>query len=162
MKKKLILVVLTLSILIMMLASCNKNKDHGLSAKNPTTITIWHYYNGSQGLEFENLVAEFNDTLGREKGIIVYAESKGSVDELNSQLIDSVNKKVGAEDLPNLFQCYQDTALQIDNMGALASFEPYLSSQEKAAYIDSYIEEGFMGSTNELSNSKINRSINVE
>ena len=83
MKKKSISALGILSAFALIFTSCN-NKDHGLSSKNPRTVTIWHYYNGSQGLEFENLVAEFNDTVGREKGIIVYAESKSNIDELNS------------------------------------------------------------------------------
>lgn len=160
MKKKSILVLGILSAFALIFTSCN-NKDHGLSSKNPRTVTIWHYYNGSQGLEFENLVAEFNDTVGREKGIIVYAESKSNIDELNSDLIDSVNKKVGADDLPNLFQCYQDTAIQIDEIQPLASFESYLSSEEKAAYIDSYMDEGVLGNSGELKLFPIAKSTEV-
>ena len=37
--------------------------------KDPVSLTVWHYYNGSQQAAFDALVEEFNDTVGQEKGI---------------------------------------------------------------------------------------------
>ena len=154
MKKKNIVILFTVILLAVVIAIvafwCVKKKDHGLNPKDPQSIMIWHYYNGAQGIEFEQLVAEFNDTVGREKGIVVYAESKSSINDLNSALLASANKEVGAEDMPNLFQCYQATAMELDQLGILGSFDPYLSKDEKEEYIDSYMEEGKLGSNEEM------------
>ena len=42
-----------------------------LDPSNPTTITVWDYYNGAQQASFDSLVSEFNSTVGKEKGIYV-------------------------------------------------------------------------------------------
>ena len=44
------------------------------------SLTVWHYYNGSQQAAFDALVEEFNGTVGREKGIYVQGFSQGSGD----------------------------------------------------------------------------------
>ena len=155
MKKKrivlgIICVIAILAIVIIGLVVFNQKKNHGLSKKDPQSLTIWHYYNGAQGIEFEQLVAEFNDTVGRDMGIVVYAESKSSINDLNIALMDSAQKKVGAEEMPNLFQCYQATAMDLDQLGVLGSFDPYLSEEEKSEYVDSYMEEAKLGVGNEM------------
>lgn len=38
-------------------------------SKLPTTITIWTYYNGDQLECFNQLVEQFNSTVGKEKNI---------------------------------------------------------------------------------------------
>ena len=48
-----------------------------LDPKNPVSLTIWHYYNGSQQAAFDALVEDFNDTVGRERGIYVQGYSRG-------------------------------------------------------------------------------------
>lgn len=82
------------------LTSCASN--HGLSAKSPVTITVWHYYNGAQKQTFDRLVAEFNMTVGAERGIIVDASSKGNVNDLIAHTLDAINHKVGADNVPNI------------------------------------------------------------
>ena len=48
-------------------------------SKLPTTITIWTYYNGDQLECFNQLVEQFNSTVGKEKNIRVESSSQGSV-----------------------------------------------------------------------------------
>lgn len=55
-------------------------------------------------MAFDKLVKEFNDTVGAEKGIIVEAFSQGNVVDLSEKVLDSANKKVGSEDVPNILQ----------------------------------------------------------
>ena len=74
-----------------------------LDPGNPVSLTIWHYYNGSQQAAFDSLVEEFNDTVGREKGIYIQSYSQGSVSDLESAVRDSVAGKVGAEKMPDIF-----------------------------------------------------------
>ena len=42
-----------------------------LDPRDPVSLTVWHYYNGSQQAAFDALVEEFNNTVGKEKGIFV-------------------------------------------------------------------------------------------
>ena len=59
--------------------ACSGGNDHGLNPGSPTPVTIWHYYNGALGSTFDEMVTDFNNTLGKEKGIVVSAKSKGSI-----------------------------------------------------------------------------------
>ena len=62
------------------LAGCGKKGP--LDPGNPVSLTVWHYYNGSQQAAFDTLVEEFNNTVGKEKGIYVQSYSQGSVPDL--------------------------------------------------------------------------------
>ena len=55
MKKSWVLPVLAAGILAAGLAGCEKKDPYGLSAKDPVTITIWHYYNGVQKEGFDQI-----------------------------------------------------------------------------------------------------------
>lgn len=131
-------------LLLIFSGSIEKRLDR-ISREGPVHIVVWHYYNGSQAIAFDNLVMEFNNTQGAEMGIIVEAVSKSSVDDLIDAVTESAQKNPGAEELPNIFQCYLDTAVGLDEMGVLASLDSYLTEEEKSAYVDSYISEGIFG-----------------
>ena len=101
-----------------------------LDPSDPVTLELWHYYNGPQKIAFDNLVSEFNDTVGLEKGIIVEAFSQGSIDELLNKVVDASNKKVGADDIPDIFAAYSDTAYAVDQLGLVADLDPYFTQEE--------------------------------
>lgn len=113
-----------------------------LDPKDPVSLTVWHYYNGSQQAAFDALVEEFNDTVGQERGIYVQSYSQGSVSDLESAVRDAISGKVGADAIPDIFSSYADTAYEIEQAGALADLSGYLSQEELDRYVDSYIEEG--------------------
>ena len=113
-----------------------------LDPKDPVSLTVWHYYNGSQQAAFDDLVEEFNDTVGQEKGIYVQGFSQGSVSDLETAVRDSIAGKVGADAMPDIFSSYADTAYEVEQAGALADLSGYLSDEELGQYVDSYIEEG--------------------
>lgn len=71
------------------------------------------YYNGAQQEEFNRLVDEFNKTVGKEKGIIVEGSGQGTISDLERNVLDSINGKAGAADIPNIFAAYGDTAYQV-------------------------------------------------
>lgn len=113
-----------------------------LDPKNPVTVEVWNYYNGDQLTAFDGLVKEFNETVGREKGIIVKSSSQGSVNDLETNVMASLKGEVGAAEMPNIFMAYADTAYAADQLGGIADLKGYLTDEEISRYIDSYIEEG--------------------
>lgn len=134
-------------VLTLFSAGCGNGKaagetDYGLDKDAPVTITAWHYYNGIQQIKFDELVREFNDTEGLEKGIVLQAFSKSGVDELADSVDAAVNKKPGAEEPPDIFACYSDSAYALDKNGVLADLSQYFTEAELSGYIDAYIEEG--------------------
>jgi multiple sugar transport system substrate-binding protein len=64
------------------------------------------------------------------------------VTELESAVTDSLQGKVGSDEMPDIFSSYADTAYEVEQAGALANLSDYLSDEELAQYVDSYIEEG--------------------
>lgn len=128
------------AVLALALTGCG---DKGpLDPKDPVSLTVWHYYNGSQQAAFDALVEEFNDTVGQELGIYVESYSQGSVADLESAVRDAIGGKVGAEAMPDIFSSYADTAYEVEQAGALANLSSYLTEEELDRYVDSYIEEG--------------------
>lgn len=150
MKKRSMAVWLTIA--VMGVAGCGKGQADvvKLDAKNPVSITVWHYYNGAQKTSFDELVTEFNNTVGREKGIYVEGHSQGDVNTLEENVLAAVEKQVGSANVPNIFSTYADTAYAVDQMGCLADISVYMSEEELSEYVDSYIEEGKIGSDGEL------------
>lgn len=118
------------------------NYDKLLKKDDPVVITIWHYYNGIQQSQFDEMISEFNNTVGAEKGIIAEAFSKNSVNELASSITASVNNDVGADPVPDIFGTYAETAYIVDNKGMLADLSQYFTADELDGYVDEYISEG--------------------
>lgn len=132
-------------LLALFLTGCGGQDNHGLSKENPTSIKVWHYYNGALAAAFDELVSEFNNTVGRENGIVVYSESMSTVTDLENALWDCANEKVGAPDMPNIFQSYQDTATALDKVVSLVDFDDYITEDEKNSYVKLFLDSGCIG-----------------
>ena len=113
-----------------------------IDKNEPVTVTVWHYYNGVQQMNFDNAVAEFNKTVGYDEGIIVEAVSKGSISELADSVVASVKKSAGAENPPDIFATYAETAYTLDQMNTLADIGKYFTEDEISEYVEAYIDEG--------------------
>lgn len=123
-------------------SGCAEGNEKLLDPDDPVTVTVWHYYNGVQQASFDRMVQEFNDTEGFEKGIIVEAHSSSSVDELSESVLAAVDHDAGADDPPDIFAAYSETAFVLDKMGALAEIGQYLTDEELGEYVEGYISEG--------------------
>ncbi|MGE4548563.1 MAG: extracellular solute-binding protein [Intestinibacillus sp.] len=133
--------LLLLCVPLLLLAGCG-NK-YGLNADKPVTITVWHYYNGAQQQAFDKLVSQFNATVGAKSGIIVDASSEGNVDKLTAKMAEALDQKVGADPVPNIIAAYADTAYAIDARGMATDISAYMTKEELARYLPSYLQEGY-------------------
>ncbi|MDE6093130.1 MAG: extracellular solute-binding protein, partial [Ruminococcus sp.] len=143
--KKIVAMVSALCIMSTVFFGCGKSdavKKYNLDPKKPVAITIWHYYNGVQQENFDNAVKEFNETLGREQGIVVEAYSKGSISELSESVLASLKEDAGAETAPNMFAAYSETAYDADKLGCAVDLLEYFTEEELSQYVEGYIEEG--------------------
>ena len=125
-------------------AGCGGSAGPEVPAK-VTDIMVWTYYNGDQLESFTSLVDQFNETVGAQKGIKVSTESQGSVNDLETSVMDSAEGKVGAAAMPNIFSAYADTAYALDQMGMVVDLAPYLTEEEKAQFVEGYLSEGGFG-----------------
>jgi multiple sugar transport system substrate-binding protein len=164
MKKRIISLIASVSLTAssLFLSGCeNKEDNHGLDAENPVTITIWHYYNGVQQTYFDEMVNEFNETVGAENGIIVEAYTKSGISELAESVLDSFNGKVGADEVPDIFASYSEIAYTIESMGKTADLNNYFTDEEKQEYVDGYISEGEFSESGKLTIFPIAKSTEI-
>ncbi len=113
-----------------------------LDPNHPVSLTIWHYYNGTQQSTFDSLVEEFNATTGKDEGIYVEGYSQGSVSDLEQAVNSAISEDVGADKLPDIFSSYADTAYAVQKQGKLTDLKQYFTDEELNGYVDSYIKEG--------------------
>ena len=140
MKQKKIIAVLTGGAMLAgMFTGCGVGTG---KSDEPVNLTVWTYYNGEQLDAFNALVDSFNESVGKEKNIVVESSSQGSVNELESNVMDAAEEKVGAADMPNIFSAYADTAYKLDQAGQVVDLSDYLTDEEKSEYIDAYLKEG--------------------
>lgn len=144
------LLVFIMSAVVSVSGGCNENLAIKLDPDNPVPVTVWHCFTGDRKDAFEELVVEFNDTEGKEKGIYVTGHGHGDEEEIEVKVNSAINKEAGGEALPNLFSVYADTAFEMEKTGYLADISQYLSEEELSEYVDSYMEEGKIGSNGEL------------
>ena len=156
-----------IGILSMLLAAllaftaCSGAQQLNNQGQNNVSISVWTYYNGDQLAAFQNTVAQFNETVGKDEGIVVESYNLGSVNDLQDAVIDSANGKVGANPVPNMFAAYADTAYAIDQMGLLADLGPYLNQDERDLFIDGYLEEGTLGGEDSIKIFPVAKSVEV-
>ncbi len=152
--------LLTTATVVLGVSGCSP-KEEILSPNTPVKITVWDYYNGAQLDSFNDLVSDFNKTVGKEKGIIVEAASQGSVDELQKNVLDSMNGVAGAEKTPNIFSAYADTAYPMYKMDKLVNLKDYFSDNELNEYVSGYINEGYLEGSDQLSILPIAKSTEI-
>ncbi len=114
-----------------------------LDPKNPVTVVLWHYYNGSIKENFDNIVSEFNETVGMEKGIFVDAQSQGDIEQLSVSIKNSVFQSLGSYPMPHLFAAYPDVAYAVYKNNKLVNLDAYFTPEELSEYRKEFLYEGY-------------------
>lgn len=142
--KKILIYSLVFSLIICCCTSCQANSKSSikLDQSNPETITLWHHYKGGQNELLNEILAEFNNTVGKDKGIVVTAIGMRSAGEIYENLIQASNNEPGYPKLPNIAMVYPDAANALYEKELLVSFNQYLDNNELEMYIDSFLDEG--------------------
>ncbi len=132
---------------VLMLVACAPPTE---SRPTAVTLTLWHYYNGVAKTEFDSLVQTFNETVGKENGILVDAFSFSGVNELADEVLRSAAQEIGAQPMPHIFASYSDNAVVLDSMGLLADMAPHFTEEELSAYRSEFLQEGYLTGSEEL------------
>ena len=159
--KKMISMIAGLCLTAALFGGCGGNKNYGLDPKNPTTVTIWHYYNGVQQETFDDLIREFNETVGQKQGIVVEAHSMGYITDVADSALASLRGDVGAEPAPDMFAAYAETAYIADRMGCVVDMSKYFTEEELSEYVDGYLAEGTLAEESGLKIFPIAKSTEV-
>lgn len=137
---------------LLFLGGCSSSESAkvGLDPKNPITISLWHYQDSAAKVLLDSQIATFNETIGKDEGIIVEAKSYGKSEKLKEVVIDAAKKKIGSEPLPNIFTAYPDNAYLIDQLVGLVDLEEYFSKKELEQYNQIFLENDRIGKDNKL------------
>lgn len=137
MPKKLLLICSLF--LLCLLTGCKKSL---LDPKEPVTLTMWHNFGGDMQQTMDKQVTEFNNTIGKEKGIIVNVTAISSSSELQANLEMIANEDPGAPDMPDLMTCYPKTAILFQKKNQLVDFHDFYSKEDLEKYVPQFLDEG--------------------
>lgn len=139
--RKYLFIFLSLNlVLITTLTGCNGHIT--VDSRNPITLTLWHNYGGQLKNTMDNMVDEFNETVGAEKGIIINITSISGSATLHEKLIMAANDDPGAPSLPDITTAYPKTAVILEEKGLLANLNNQFTAEELSAYIPEFLQEG--------------------
>lgn len=137
--KKIFLCFLALVILFSCMTGCSD--DSKLNPKEPVTLSMWHIYGEQTDSPLNQLVQEFNATVGEEKGIVIKVTNMMTTPDLKNELLVAKEGAPGAPSMPDLFSSRPDTVL---NLGAenLVDFKDYFSEEELSQYVQEFVKDG--------------------
>ncbi len=140
MKKTVALILAGLFLLLLFGGCADKTL---LDPREPVTLTIWHVYGEQADAPMNLLIREFNDTVGKEKGIQIQVTNVTGTSKLLAQLQDALADKPGAAEVPDLFSCHTQNAVTLGS-DCLLDFGQWFTAKELEGYVPEFIESGMI------------------
>lgn len=128
--------------LIAVLLFCTSCSNTVTKEEVPTTITVWHVYGGQTDSPLNDLIDQFNQTVGKQKQINVQVTSVSNTNTIHELVLAAANEEPGAPELPDLFISYPKTVLALPDDSILVDYKDYFSEEELSDFIPAFIEEG--------------------
>lgn len=110
--------------------------------EQPITLTIWHVYGGQTDSPLNDLIEEFNQTVGKEQRITVQVTSVTNTNTIHEGVLAAANGDPGASELPDMFVSYPKTVLAMPDEEILVDYRDYFPEEELSAFIPAFIGEG--------------------
>ena len=139
---KTLLLLITLLVLNIFLTGCNSGL---LNPKEPVKIIFWHTYGQQMEVSMNELIHEFNETIGKERGIIVEIGFVADASEVNEQLLATANNERGARSFPDIAIIYPRIGVTLAERDLLMELSTQFSSDELSHYVPDFLEEGKLG-----------------
>ncbi len=130
-----------IGLLLVLSVACSGNLQ---KEETPTTITVWHVYGGQTDSPLNDLIDEFNQTVGKEAGINVQVTSVSNTNTIHELVLASANDEPGSSPLPDLFISYPKTVLALPYKSILVDYRDYFNEEELSAFIPTFLEEGMI------------------
>ena len=113
-------------------------------------IRFWHYSSGAQKSALDEIIKEFNQTIGEQNNIVVEGISQGNITDLYSELKNTINHLPDAQTKPDLFLAYADMAKELDESMDFLNLDRYFTKEELNEYFESFLKEGRYNVTQDL------------
>ena len=143
--KKTIAFLLLAAFLLLPLSGCVSigGRKTLLDPANPVTLTIWHVYGEQADAPMNLLIDEFNDTVGKEKGIQVRVTNVTGTSKILAQLLEAQADKPGAPEVPDLFSCHTQNAPALGSENLL-DFSEWFTKKELEEYVPEFLDSGML------------------
>lgn len=138
MKKAFPLLSLLILSLSLLLTGCSKSE---LDPKDPVSLTLWHVYGEQSDSPMNQLIEDFNVTVGAEKGIVVNVTMMSSTAQIGEKLLAAQRGDAGLPDMPDLFFCHVSNAQELgaDN---LLNWNDWFTEDELSSYVPEFLADG--------------------
>lgn len=130
----LLAVVMTLSLL----TGCGAKSDE------PITLSIWHVYGSQTESPLNDVIDEFNKTVGQEQNIFISVTSVTDSGDIDEMITAALTNQPGAMLLPDLFTAYPRVAEQFA-ANQLLDWSDYMKEDALAVYRQDFLSEGWFG-----------------
>lgn len=67
---------------------------------------MWHVYGEQVYSPMNDIVEQFNSTVGKDKGIIINVALMSNASQIGEKLKDAQTGKAGSKEMPDLFFCH--------------------------------------------------------
>lgn len=129
-------------LLAVFILSCFAGCSGTPKEETPTTITVWHVYGGQTDSPLNDLIDEFNQTVGKEQQINVQVTSVSNSNTIHELVLAAANGEPGASELPDIFSSYPKTVMALPDDSILVDYQDYFSEEELSAFLPAFVEEG--------------------
>jgi len=130
-------------LIAIVLAGCGRSGI--LDPKNPVTLSMWHPYDEQMRTGMDELIEEFNRTVGQREGIIIETTFVAVATPLNEMLFTAASGDPGAPELPDIAVINHRAAISFAERGLLLNFEEQFSAEELNRFVPAFIEQGRLG-----------------
>ena len=143
--KKIISLILVGIFLLLQLCGCQGigGRKTLLDPANPITLTIWHVYGEQADAPMNLMIDEFNDTVGKDKGIQIRVTNVTGTSKILAQLLDAQAGNPGALAVPDLFSCHTQNAPALGSENLL-DFNEWFTQDELLGYVPEFLDSGML------------------
>lgn len=139
--RKFIRAALTMLVPILGLCACGKHSE--LNPNNPITLSMWHVYGEQTESPMNRLLSEFNETVGKEHGIVVDVTMVTNTSDVHKWLTAIMDNNPGAPAMPDLFFCHTENAAKV-GVDHVLDWNDYFSKNEIEQFVPGFLQDGML------------------
>ncbi|SFQ15558.1 multiple sugar transport system substrate-binding protein [Oscillibacter sp. PC13] len=138
MKRRKYMALLLALILLLGCTGCGTARQK----EDPVTVTLWHVYGAQTDSPLNDLINQFNQTVGAEQNICVKVTSVSNTNTIHEGVLAAAFGDPGAPELPDMFVSYPKTVLAMPDESVLVDYSDYFNEEEISEFLPSFIAEG--------------------
>ena len=137
--KRITALALCALMLLGLLSGCGEKTT--LDKKKPVTLNFWHVYGEQSGSPMDELVDEFNRTVGAEKGVRVTVTATSSASQIGAFLLQAQKGAPEMPEMPDVFTCHIGDALALGAENLL-DWNSLFTEDEREEFVSGFLADG--------------------